>query len=148
MNPLFDIQDMILNHLRQQDIFRASDIHWILRQEGQLLSDIDAGQSQLKMACFVYPPLPGDANPNSPSLEMTESSLRITWFEHYELTKDYSIHIDRFAIETLRILHHWQPPGNATLGFVTLQPSQPIEWQVTKQGLQQIDCWLQAPIVI
>lgn len=147
-NPLFDIQDTVLERLRTRDIFRGAEVHWIARQEGRLLNDIDAGEANLRLACFVYPPLLGDANPNLPCIRITEATLRITWFEHYELTSNLSMHADRCAMETLKALHHWYPAGDSTLGLITVQASQPLEWQVTKQGLQQLDCWLQAPVTI
>lgn len=145
-NPLYDIQEELLNYLRSRQIFADSNIHWITRREGQLLNDIDAGRAELRLAAFVYPPLPGDANPNIPGPRFQASTLRITWFENWEMNADAAVHTDRYAIETHRELHQVQLTTVEGLGLITTQVESPLEWSLTKQGLHQWDCWFTAPI--
>jgi len=133
-------QDLILDCLKAVPAFAGHQVTWVSRKEGKVLNDIDAGRSRLSLACFVYPVAPAGCNPNLQGPVFDKLQLRVTWFENFELNHDASLHADAAALLTLQALHQYGVNADG-LHMITVQEQGPMEWSLTKQGLQQWDCW-------
>jgi len=133
-------QDLILDCLKAVPAFAGHQVTWVSRKEGKVLNDIDAGRSRLSLACFVYPVAPTGCNPNLQGPVFDKLQLRVTWFENFELNHDASLHADAAALLTLQALHQYGVIADG-LHMITVQEQGPMEWSLTKQGLQQWDCW-------
>lgn len=148
-NPLYDIQDVIRKHLSSRRLMLSPDIKWISRREGKLLNDIDAGRStNLGLACHVYPPIPLGIKKNVPGPQFQKAQIRVTWFEDFDLNQTGK-GSDELALNTLQYLHHAVIPDaleNFGLDAIACQEDEPMVWSLTKQGLDQWDCFFEARI--
>jgi hypothetical protein len=137
-SPFYAAQDEVLRYLAAQPVLQPA--HFVARREGQLISDVWARRAKIKLACFVYPVVPGTVNPNVPGPQFGDSQLRVGWWEDPDLNHDGPLSSDRAAYETLRLLHHWKPNDLERYGLIKCQPD-PLEWELTKEGLEHWDCW-------
>jgi hypothetical protein len=144
---LENAQDLILDYLRSVPALSGHGVEWISRKEGKLLNDIDAGRSQLGLACFVYPVAPVGCNPNLRGPVFDRLQIRVTWFENHSLNHDGALHADEAALLTAQCLHQLSVLDQG-LHLVTAQEDSPMEWSLTRQGLQQWDCWFNCQLSI
>ncbi len=77
----------------------------LVRQPKETLSDIYAAVAQLKLGCFVFPPLITQVRPNSKSLFAEEIEVRVSCFEN-PLLNDTTLSVQDLVRIALATLHH------------------------------------------